>query len=344
MDESDLRSALVILADRAPDPTPAAAQAHRRVVAVRARRRRAGLVGVAAAVVVAAGTSTIIQRALVTGPSSPAASPATISSAPSDPTTDAAAQPLSGYTWTSSGTAPNLPVTLPIPAGYSASQMKFYPGMDYATITYTSAAGSPPIQVTVGAPEAFAEQSTSGTPNPPTTASQSSPTSARRTVTTADGSTVVVVIDSSVSGVARSMADALRATPSPIDLGIRLAQLPAGGYVAGAQLDQTEPTGLASVQVVWPISDQSSETTDATLTLRDTAGLPPVVGSTDVRTLDGRLVTVYVGADTTSWISLQGGRAVVLDGYPLSGTMLRDALAYPQSTLLPLLAGATAAG
>jgi hypothetical protein len=262
---------------------------------------------------------------------------------PTGSTTGTAVQPLSGYTWTSQGVAPQLPVTVPIPTGYAASQMKFYPGLSYSTITYTSADGAPPIQVTVQAPDGSEQSAAGGAVATTAGTDQSSPTTARRTVTTADGARALVIIGSSAPGLAHSLADGLTVTPTPIDLGIRLAQIPAGGYLAAAQADPTDPTDLASVEVIRPTDGQGG-TADAILTLRRASDLPVAVGSVPVRTLDGRFVTVHVGTDGTSWVLLGDGRAIVLDGYPLSGTMLQDALAYPESTLLPLLAGATPSG
>lgn len=345
MDEDDLRSVLAVLADRAPDPRHAAAQADRHVLHVRSTRRRVGLVGVAAAVMVVAGASGIIvQTSRPTTPTPPAAAgsmAASRTNATSTGTvtrTEPSPLPLTGSDWTTLGGGPELPVTVAIPDGYTVRQMKFYPDLDYSTIEYSSPGDElPHFNVTVGKPDAFVaspngtESSTRSRPAPPTTQ--------RRTVTTATGIALFVDIASSSAALARSLAGSITVAPTQVDLGIHLSQIPTGGYIAGASTNPHNPLALATVGIAGP-SDQGGRHT--TLTLRAASGLPSQAGAVPVRALDGRTVTVHIGSDTTSWILLSDGRAVVLGGYPLSGMMLRDALAFPQSTMLPLLAAATA--
>lgn len=344
MDEDDLRSVLAVLADRAPDPRHAAAQADRRVLQVRSTRRRVGLVGVAAAVMVVAGASGIIvQTSRPTTPTPPAAAGSTAASRASATSTgtvtrtEPSALPLTGYDWTTLGGGPELPVTVAIPDGYTVRQMKFYPDLDYSTIEYSAPGDKlPRLNITVGKPDAFvdspngADSSTRSRPAPPTTQ--------RRTVTTTTGTALFVDITSSSAALARSLAGSTTVAPTPIDLGIHLSQIPAGDYIAGASTDPHNTLALATVEIAGP-SDQGGRST--TLTLRDASGLASQVGSVQVGAVGGRTVTVHIGSDTTSWILLSDGRAIVLGGYPLSGMMLRDALAFPQSTMLPLLAAAT---
>lgn len=355
MDESDLRSALAVLADRAPETRSAAAQADRRVARIRSTRRRVGLLGIAAAVIVVAGASGMVALGRPTPAGPPAAtSGSTLRDAPGEtgrwpgqsvgPRQEVAAkpgaapQPLLGYGWTTPGGGPELPVRVEIPAGYTSRQMKFYPYLDYSTITYaapgTRLAG---FSVTVGKPEAFVE-STGGaqTSTPPSRPSRPA-TTQRRGVTTASGTALLVEISSPSAALARSLAASIAVTATPTDLGIHLSQIPAGAYIGGARTDPADPLALAAVDLAGPEEGGGSRT----LTLRTSAGLPAPAESVRVRALDGQPVMVFIGADTTSWVLLGDGRAIVLTGYPLSGMVLRDALAFPQSTLLPLLAGST---
>ena len=353
MDEDDLRSALTMLADRAPEPRDAAAEANRRVLQIRAARRRVGLLSVAAAVVAVAGASGIvaISRPAPTGPPA-ATSGSTLGSVstPTDPlpggsvarsgrTTarpDPTPRPLLGYDWSTPAGEPELPVSVRIPPGYTVRQMKFYPQLDYSTVTYSEPGNrGPSFGVTVGRPEAFV--ATGGGQS--TTPSSQTPTTKRRGVTTAAGLKLLVSIESSVPALTDSLAGSLSVAPTPIDLGIRVSQMPTGDYIGGASIHPGNPASLATVDIITP-SPPGVGT--RTLTLRIAAGLPAPVETVRVRTSDGHQVTVHVGADATSWILLGDGRAIVLTGYPLSGTMLHDAVAFPQSTLLPLLAGATA--
>ena len=335
MNEDDLRSALTVLSDRGPETRYATTQADRRVQWIRSRRRRVGLLGVAAAVIVVAGASGIVAlaRPTITGP--PAATPgSTLRDAPGP--TGAVPRPLLGYDWTAQDSEPKLPVAVPIPAGYTSRQMKFNPALDYVTIAYTAPSGSlPSFSVTVGRPAAFVEPT--GTAGDATPSSRIPTTMQRRSITTASGVPLLVQIDSSSAVLARSLAAGIAVTPTPAALGIRLSQLPAGGYIGGARTDPDQPRSPETVEIVGSAGQAGAWT----LTLRTASGLPASVGTTVVHTLDGRAMTVHVGTDTTSWILLGDGRAILLTGYPLSGAMLRDALAFPQSTLLPLLAGSS---
>lgn len=364
MDEDDLRSALTVLADSGPETGNALAQADRRVLRIRSTRRRVGLLGVAAAVIVVAGAPGIatLSRPTSTGPPAAASgstfrdAPGAIGTVPGQSVgvngrttsrSDAAARPLLGYDWTAPGGGPELPVTVPIPADNTVRQMKFYPALDYGTITYSAPGGRlPSVSVTFGEPAAFVESTgaarsyapSNAAPSNATPSSRTPTTAQRRSITTASGKSLLVEINSPSAVLVRSLTAGIAVAPTPVDLGIHLSQLPAGAYIGGARTDPDKPLSLATVEVVGS-PDQGGG--GWTLILRTASGLPAPVGSALVRALDGHPVTVYVGPDTTSWILLGDGRAVLLNGYPLSGTMLRDALAFPQSTLLPLLAGST---